>query len=113
MHMRNLARAETLANFTPVLCFSAFDEDARTRPVVVRSAEPAGDSLGALRSLVERMWLHPAEADMHRGTYEAMMTRALADCRSAAVKEGLLNAVRGVNGRDYVKALSSLRALAA
>lgn len=121
MEMRNPARAEMLANFTPVLCFNAFfrqDDAADADHEADEAMADAGidrhdQSIRSLRSLVERMWLHPAEADMHRPTYDSLMTRALTTCRSAAVKDTLLDALRRVHGKDYMKALACLRAVAA
>lgn len=121
MEMRNPTRAEVLPNFTPVSCFDDLPGQppsvrrfGRAQVVAVRQGpERQDDSLKSICSLVERMWLHPAEADMHRPTYEDMMTRALTGCRSTSVQEGLLDALRRVSGRDYVRALASLRALAA
>lgn len=119
MEMRNPARAEMLANFTPVLFFKAWLEQDEA-PEAAHTADDAGMESGrqdfsikSLCSLVERMWLHPAEADMHRSTYEDLMTKALVRCRSTAAKDGLLDALRRVHGKDYVKALASLRAVAA
>lgn len=115
MELRNPARAETLANFTPVLFFNAWlkqDEAPEAADEIVES-ERQDYSVKSLCSLVERMWLHPTEADMHRSTYEDLMTKALVRCRSAAAKDGLLDALRRVHCKDYVKALASLRAIAA
>lgn len=119
MEMRNPARAETLANFTPVLFFKAWREQDEPLGSADAADETAAESIRqdfsikSLCSLVERMWLHPAEADMHRSTYEDLMTKALVRCRSGAAKDGLLDALRRVHGKDYVKALASLRAVAA
>lgn len=119
MEMRNPARAETLANFTPVLFFKTWleqDEAPETADAADQAAVDTGRqdlSINSLCSLVERMWLHPAEADMHRSTYEDLMTKAIVRCRSTSAKDSLLDALRRVHGKDYVKALASLRALAA
>lgn len=121
MDMRNPARAEMLTNFTPVLCFNALfgqspasNSDDDTDSATPRGAAVTGEvSLKSICSLVERMWLHPAEADMHRSTYEGLMTQALSRCASPAARDGLVDVLRRVNGRDYVRALASLRAIAA
>ena len=119
MEMRNPARAETLANFTPVLFFNAWREQDESLELADAADETAAESIRqdfsikSLCSLVERMWLHPTEAEMHRSTYEDLMTKALVRCRSGAAKDGLLDALRRVHGKDYVKALASLRAVAA
>lgn len=119
MEMRNPARAETLANFTPALFFNTWLDQAEEPEADRHDGPYAADaarrdfSIKSLCSLVERMWLHPTETELHRSTYEDLMTKAIVNCRSAAAKDGLLDAMRRVHGKDYVKALASLRAVTA
>jgi hypothetical protein len=122
MELRDTARAEVLANFTPIACLA---EPVQPVDLWGRSIDPEeGDEdearrllmpLNAVCALIERLRLDGPDvsAQPHRSACEDFLARLLGCCRSAPVRRGLLDAIRGVSSRDYEMALASLRTIAA
>jgi hypothetical protein len=120
MELRAAARAEVLANFTPVseLTLSPQPVDMWGQRIDPRETDEDEAyrllmPLNMLAGLIERMGLEGHTVPTHRPACEDLLARLLASCRSAAVRRGLLDAVRGVGAGEYDTALASLRAIAA
>ena len=76
-------------------------------------ADRARVPLDRLARLIQRMWLYPAEAALHRGAYETLITRMIRSADTPGMKSELLGVVCHMNRLEYLKALAALRAIAA
>jgi hypothetical protein len=120
MELRAAARAEVLANFTPVSELALSPQPVDMWGQRIDPQETDEDEayrilmpLNMLAGLIERMGLDGHTVPTHRPACEELLARLLRSCRSAAVRRGLLDTVRSVDSGEYDTALASLRAIAA
>jgi len=118
MELRAAARAEVLANFTPISELTPCPQPVDMWGQRIDPRETDEDEayrllmpLNMLAGLIERMGFDGHA--VHRPACKELLARLLGSWRSATVRRGLLDAVRSVDSGEYDTALASLRAIAA